>query len=145
MTIITAISGAFVAGLSAGLVYNSFPKMGDRWIPDDLFALEPPLRNYTENTTTVQFNHRILGLTTLSLVALTWWKARGLPLTSRQRLSVNCLMGMGLTQVTLGITTLLLYVPHSLAAIHQSGSLVLLSFAIWVTHELKALRYLRKV
>lgn len=52
--------GAFVAGLDAGLVYNSFPKMGERWIPDDLLAFSPRLKNFFENPTTVQFDHRIL-------------------------------------------------------------------------------------
>jgi cytochrome c oxidase assembly protein subunit 15 len=54
------ISGAFVAGLDAGLVYNSYPKMADKWIPDDIMAFSPKVRNITENPTTVQFNHRIL-------------------------------------------------------------------------------------
>jgi len=53
-------SGAFVAGLDAGLVYNSFPKMADRWIPSDLFALEPKWKNFLENPTATQFVHRIL-------------------------------------------------------------------------------------
>lgn len=56
----SGIAGAFVAGLDAGLVYNSFPKMGERWIPDDLLAFTPMLRNIFENPTTVQFDHRIL-------------------------------------------------------------------------------------
>ena len=54
------VSGAFVAGLDAGLVYNSFPKMGERWLPDDLLAFSPTLKNFFENPTTVQFDHRIL-------------------------------------------------------------------------------------
>lgn len=53
-------TGAFVAGLDAGLVYNSFPKMGESWIPEDLFTFSPLLRNVFENPTTVQFDHRIL-------------------------------------------------------------------------------------
>ena len=53
-------SGAFVAGLDAGLVYNSYPKFADRWIPSDLFALEPKWKNFFENPTTTQFVHRIL-------------------------------------------------------------------------------------
>ena len=57
---LTRVAGAFVAGLDAGLVYNSFPKMGERWIPDDLLAFSPTLRNVFENPTTVQFDHRIL-------------------------------------------------------------------------------------
>ena len=53
-------TGAFVAGLDAGLVYNSFPKFADRWVPDDLFALRPKWKNLFENATTVQFNHRLM-------------------------------------------------------------------------------------
>uniref|UniRef100_A0A4W3IDX8 Cytochrome c oxidase assembly homolog 15 (yeast) n=1 Tax=Callorhinchus milii TaxID=7868 RepID=A0A4W3IDX8_CALMI len=60
LVFVTALSGAFVAGLDAGLVYNSFPKMGERWVPDDLLAFSPTLRNVFENPTTVQFDHRIL-------------------------------------------------------------------------------------
>ena len=56
----TAMSGAFVAGLDAGLTYNSWPKMADRWIPDDLLAFSPKWRNFFENPTTVQFDHRHL-------------------------------------------------------------------------------------
>merc|ERR1719204_2378719 len=62
LAFITLVSGAFVAGLDAGLVYNSFPKFADRWIPEDILAFSPTLRNITENPTTVQFNHRILGI-----------------------------------------------------------------------------------
>lgn len=58
--ILIIFPGAFVAGLDAGLVYNSYPKMGDKWIPDDILAFSPKLKNFTENPTTVQFDHRIL-------------------------------------------------------------------------------------
>jgi heme a synthase len=69
LVFLTALSGAFVAGLDAGLVYNSFPKMADKWIPDDVLAYSPAIRNITENPTTVQFDHRIL-VTTKSLNSL---------------------------------------------------------------------------
>ena len=49
-----------MAGLDAGLVYNSFPKMAGQWIPDDIAALSPKPINVLENPTTVQFNHRWL-------------------------------------------------------------------------------------
>ena len=59
----TALAGAFVAGLDAGLVYNSFPKMADRWIPTDLFRADEPIwKNFFENPTMVQFQHRVLGM-----------------------------------------------------------------------------------
>lgn len=70
--------GAFVAGLDAGLVYNSFPKMADRWIPTDILAYSPIIRNFTENPTTVQFDHRLLGIATLTTIT-------GLFLLSRRK------------------------------------------------------------
>ncbi|KAL9403070.1 hypothetical protein Peur_000042 [Populus x canadensis] len=51
---ITAISGAFVAGNDAGHAFNTFPKMGDAWIPDDIFDLKPVIHNFFENTSAVQ-------------------------------------------------------------------------------------------
>ncbi|XP_003387082.1 PREDICTED: cytochrome c oxidase assembly protein COX15 homolog [Amphimedon queenslandica] len=137
MTFFTALSGAFVAGLDAGLVYNSFPKMAGQWIPDDILALSPKIKNFFENPTTVQFDHRILGTSTLLFVVGTWAMARGVGLSPRARLAVNCMAGMAFIQVGLGISTLLYYVPTSLAAAHQSGSVTLLSLAIWLMHELR--------
>jgi len=57
-----------VAGLDAGLVYNSFPKMAGRWIPEDILAFSPKLINFTENPTTVQFDHRLLVIQKLYLL-----------------------------------------------------------------------------
>lgn len=52
--------GAFVAGLDAGLTYNSYPKMGDRWIPSEVLSFSPKWKNFFENPTTVQLDHRLL-------------------------------------------------------------------------------------
>lgn len=133
----TALAGAFVAGLDAGLVYNSFPKMADRWIPTDLFTIEPTWRNFFENPTMVQFQHRVLGIATLAGICLYAASLRRLVLPKRVEWALKTLVTMSVVQVTLGISTLLLYVPTSLAALHQSGSLALLSFALWLANELK--------
>ncbi|KAH8398223.1 hypothetical protein KR222_003229 [Zaprionus bogoriensis] len=144
MVFLTAISGAFVAGLDAGLVYNSFPKMGDDWIPSDILQFTPAHKNITENPTTVQFNHRVLGITTVSLITGLWLVTKRHKLPKRAVSAINCVMLMAWTQATLGVTTLLNYVPVPLATAHQSGSLILLSFAVWLTHELKFLKYIPK-
>jgi cytochrome c oxidase assembly protein subunit 15 len=144
MVFLTAVSGAFVAGLDAGLVYNSYPKMADKWIPDDIMAFSPKARNITENPTTVQFNHRMLGTVTLALISGMWLLSRKLKLPPRAHTAATAVAVMGWTQVILGITTLLMYVPTTLAASHQSGSLVLLSLAVWLTHELKYVKRLPK-
>uniref|UniRef100_A0A1B6D8M1 Cytochrome c oxidase assembly protein COX15 homolog n=2 Tax=Clastoptera arizonana TaxID=38151 RepID=A0A1B6D8M1_9HEMI len=145
MVFLTAISGAFVAGLDAGLVYNTFPKMADRWMPDDILALSPMLKNFTENPTTVQFDHRILGISTLSLISGMWLLSKRRKLPPRAYAAANAIAAMAWMQVGLGITTLLTYVPVSVAALHQSGSLVLLSLAVWLTHELKHVKLPKKI
>ncbi|KAG7314074.1 hypothetical protein KOW79_022570 [Hemibagrus wyckioides] len=137
LVFLTALSGAFVAGLDAGLVYNSFPKMGDYWIPDDLLAFSPTLKNIFENPTTVQFDHRVLGISSLAAITGLYIFSRRMQLPRRAKMAISCLTAMAYTQVALGISTLLLYVPTSLAATHQSGSVALLTFAIWVLAELR--------
>ncbi len=100
------------------------------------------------------------GTTTLAFVVGTWALARGVALTPRARLAVNCLAGMAFVQVGgnvgsrewgqlgfmqchsplqvgLGIATLLYFVPTSLAASHQSGSVALLTTSLWLMHELR--------
>ncbi|XP_042289410.1 cytochrome c oxidase assembly protein COX15 homolog isoform X2 [Thunnus albacares] len=129
--------GAFVAGLDAGLVYNSFPKMGDRWIPDDLLAFSPALKNFFENPTTVQFDHRVLAISSLTAITGLYLFSRRMVLPRRAKIAISLLAAMAYGQVALGISTLLLYVPTPLAATHQSGSVALLSLAIWVLAELR--------
>ncbi|KAK2921895.1 cytochrome c oxidase assembly protein COX15 homolog isoform X1 [Channa argus] len=137
LVFLTALSGAFVAGLDAGLVYNSFPKMGERWIPDDLLAFSPTLKNIFENPTTVQFDHRIMGISSLAAITGLYLFSRRMLLPRRAKIALSLLAAMAYGQVALGISTLLLYVPTSLAATHQTGSVALLSLAIWVLAELR--------
>ena len=141
----TAVSGAFVAGLDAGLTYNSFPLMAGKVIPDDLFAYAPWLSNFTENPTTVQFDHRVLGTSTLGLISYMFYKSSKVPLPRSARTAALAVFCMGWMQVGLGITTLLLYVPVPVAALHQSGALVTLSTALWLSHEMKLMKMLKHV
>ncbi|XP_043267366.1 cytochrome c oxidase assembly protein COX15 homolog [Venturia canescens] len=140
----TAISGAFVAGLDAGLIYNTFPKMSDRWIPDDLFAHKPIYRNFTENPTMVQFEHRILGITTLTVITLMGLRSRKFDLPGRGSAAVKAVVCAGYLQVFIGVTTLLYHVLVPLAAMHQSGSLILLSTVTWLCHEMKHVKKIIK-
>ncbi|XP_067950698.1 heme A synthase COX15-like [Watersipora subatra] len=137
MIFFTLVSGAFVAGLDAGLVYNTWPKMADRWIPTDLLAYSPTWSNFFENPTTVQFDHRIVGKLTVAAVCAFWWVCRNAPLPPSVKLASNCLLAMSLTQMTLGIFTLLTQVHTHLAATHQAGAITLLSISLWLMHILK--------
>uniref|UniRef100_A0AC35UDH0 Cytochrome c oxidase assembly protein COX15 n=1 Tax=Rhabditophanes sp. KR3021 TaxID=114890 RepID=A0AC35UDH0_9BILA len=137
LVFVTALMGAFVAGLDAGLVFNSWPKYAEDWIPDNLLSRSPVWKNFTENDVTVQFMHRNLAYLTLLSITGTWFVGRRLPLSRRARIALNGLIVMGFTQAALGITTLLNNVPTSLAALHQSGSMALLTFAMWLASEIR--------
>ena len=142
----TVVSGAYVAGNDAGRAFNTFPMMGDHWIPPEILEMKPLWRNFVENTATVQFDHRVLALTTLGSIGAMFTKARmsGLlwnSLPSYARLALNLTAGMSVAQVGLGISTLLLYVPVPLAATHQFGSLTLLSLVTCLAHSLNFARY----
>ena len=140
----TVISGAFVAGNDAGRAYNTFPKMGDEWIPSTIFEMETTWKNFFENTATVQFDHRVLAISTLTSIAAMYTMARKsldgefwkvIPRYSRVGFTATA--HMSVLQVGLGISTLLLYVPIPLAAVHQAGSLVLLTCITGLAHSLR--------
>lgn len=139
LVLVTALSGAFVAGLDAGLIYNEFPLMGGRLLPSDLWIAPLGWRNPFENPTCAQFVHRVLAITTLSAVTVFWWRSRRLPLPPSIRTLGNGMMGVAWAQGTLGVLTLLHEVPVPLASTHQAGSVTLLTFALWLVNRLKYL------
>jgi cytochrome c oxidase assembly protein subunit 15 len=134
---VTIISGGFVAGLKAGKIYNTFPKMGENWIPPDFLSLEPMWRNFFDNMATVQFNHRVLAIVTFALIVTYWAQFRKSNLPARIRRGVNALLHTAVLQVALGISTLLLVVPIFLAASHQAVAMLLFTVALYLCHGLR--------
>ena len=134
---VTIISGGFVAGLKAGKIYNTFPMMGEHWIPPGILAIEPAWRNFFENMTTVQFDHRVLAITTFVVVLIYWFKARSSALPGRARPAVNALLHTAILQVALGISTVLLAVPVFLGAAHQAVAMLLFTVTLYLVHSLR--------
>jgi len=134
---LTMLSGGFVAGLRAGLVYNTFPLMGGQWVPDGLWDMSPAIVNLFENVTTVQFLHRLLAVATFLAVLALWVAARKGPLTPGARFWRHATAAAAVAQVALGIATLLLRVPVPLAAAHQAGALLLLTAVLGFAFELR--------
>ena len=134
---VTIISGGFVAGLKAGKIFNTFPMMGEYWAPPGMFAIEPWWRNFFDNVATVQFDHRILALTTFVSIIVYWVCSRKADLPARVAKGVNALLHTAVLQVALGIATLLLVVPVSLAAMHQAVAMLLFTVAVYLCHGLK--------
>ncbi|MBI3541431.1 MAG: COX15/CtaA family protein [Deltaproteobacteria bacterium] len=132
LIVLAVIYGALTAGLKAGYGYNTFPKMDGEWFPSGFFALQPHWRNFFENGVSVQFIHRTIGILLLVTVTSFWVYARRWVLSPRQFFGVNFLLLMVLVQVFLGITTLLLIVPVSLAVLHQAIAFILFAVAIFM-------------
>jgi cytochrome c oxidase assembly protein subunit 15 len=131
LVIVQIYLGALVAGLRAGLIYNTWPLIDGSLIPSaaNLFFDHPLWRNFFENTLTVQFDHRMVayGLCALALIHAidARVQGRGEPLA----------MGAGFVAVALfaqaaiGIMTLTSAVPIELALLHQAVALVALTGA----------------
>lgn len=131
------LSGGFVAGTKAGFAFNTFPLMGEHWVPPGLWVLEPGIRNFFENVTLVQFNHRLGALGVSVAIAGLAVYARRFDLSMQVRMLVLLLVGMVGLQATLGISTLLWVVPIPLAAAHQGGALLLLTLSMLLAHALQ--------
>lgn len=160
----TVISGALVAGLDAGLIYNEFPYMGLGLTPpkselfDPFYSHEPDRsdlvwRNMTANPSLVQLDHRILATTTFTAIMALWAYSRFSPrvravLPLKAKKGMRGVVHLAWLQVTLGISTLLYLVPTWLAAGHQAGALALLTGVlvlgsrVWVPR--RAMRLLQK-
>lgn len=138
LVFLTAIAGAFVAGLDGGKTYNTFPLMNGRVLPEGYFALSPWYRNLFEHIPAVQFNHRLLGIAAVVAALVLWAASRRVELPVRARRFLLGMAGMALVQVGLGIATLVLVVPISLAALHQVGAVALFTFGLLAVHALSA-------
>ncbi|MBF0455851.1 MAG: COX15/CtaA family protein [Magnetococcales bacterium] len=137
LILLTLLSGGFVAGLDAGLTYNTFPLMDGDWIPEGYLSMEPFYLNFFENIAAVQWDHRLLAMTTLFSVLFFAWHALKQPLTEAIRSPIYLMTAMVIVQVLLGIFTLLYYVPTYLASLHQAGALILFTISLFLTHRLK--------
>jgi len=138
LAFVTLIAGAFVAGLRAGYIDNTFPLMEGHIVPPGYFHLVPWYRNFFANLAAVQFDHRVLAETTFLAIGALWLYARGAALTRGQRRALDALLAMAAVQVGLGIATLLLVVPLPLAALHQAGAIGVITAALVARHGLGA-------
>ena len=136
LLLLTIISGGFVAGLKAGMIFNTFPLMGGQFVPAGIGALNPWYLNLFENAVTVQFNHRVLTMI-CGLALLVWYIAGRSVFNSTAICRSFKLLGMMvIIQIALGISTLLLQVPVWLGAAHQAGALLLFTVMLMNVHAL---------
>lgn len=141
---IQIILGAFVAGLDAGLTYNTFPYMDGKFIPTGLWPNPdaPWYQNLLEDITTLQFTHRMAAYGLSLLIPAFWIAGRNNPHVAHL---LPILFAIFVVQFLLGVLTLIFYVPIPLASLHQINALLLFGIGVTIMHRLflplKAIAY----
>ena len=131
VVIIEIIYGAFVAGLDAGKVYNSWPKMNNDWIAESVYSMTPLWSNFVNGIAGVQFIHRTFAFVVLFLIIYIFYQSRKTPLIQLEKNAINLLLVTVFFQMVLGIITLVLGVPIWLGVIHQLGAFILLASTVF--------------
>src|SRR3954463_2694530 len=127
--------GALVAGLHAGLIYNTWPDMNGGVFPENPFFASPWWINFFENDGLAQFDHRIGAYVIAGCAA--WIYVQGMKLSGYAKASAKVVATITAFQIFLGITTLLLMAPEWLAAAHQVTAALLLCAAVWHAYEVR--------
>lgn len=130
LAFLTALSGAAVAGIDAGVVYNTFPQMDGALIPDQIWDQKVLAANLFEDHRTVQFNHRVAAtLTALCVLGFWLWRqSGGDPVPNSAHASALLMIG----QYALGVATLLAGADLPFASAHQAvGTLTLAALVLW--------------
>lgn len=138
LAFVTLIYGAIVAGMKAGLLYNTFPLMDGQWIPDEAFFHQPWIVNFFINDATVQWTHRVLACSLVAWVSVTLWRSY-FAHQKNPPMGLVILHSLVWVQACLGVLTLVFQVPTLLALLHQTGGvLVCLTTALILKKSLDA-------
>lgn len=135
--LIQIIWGAFVAGLNAGLIHNSWPMMsGGTFMHPNVYLEENVLwKNFVEGKSGVQFVHRYLAYVVAGMIGWIWYKSRNISLNGPQAFGTNALLILVVIQFVLGIFTLIFAVPLWLGVAHQVGAFFLLAAMTFTLHR----------
>lgn len=124
LVFIQILLGAFVAGLDAGRIYNTWPLMHGQLVPEDYLAGLPFLQAIFESRAAVQMDHRWMAyLVALAVLAfsITIWREPRVALKP----FMIILPTLVVAQIALGISTLLAVAPLGLSLAHQAGAIIL--------------------
>ena len=144
ITIIQIIYGAFVAGLKAGYIYNTWPLMGETLIPDSFYYALDTMgwRGLVDSMSGVQLVHRYVAyLLAAAIIGLGWYgisnqKSQSNKLSSGQMQAIYLVIAVMVMQFTLGVFTIIYNVPVVLGVLHQVGAFFLFSSMIYLLHRL---------
>ena len=120
--------GGIVSGLDGGLIYPTWPLMGNTFLPLDYWNIDLGFLNIFENRSNIQFNHRTLAylILFLSLINIYIFKK------NRDLFKIsNLLLIIVLIQIFFGVVSILFYMPWETALLHQFFALILFSVSIF--------------
>jgi cytochrome c oxidase assembly protein subunit 15 len=132
LVLLQIYAGALVAGLDAGLSYNTWPLIDGGLVPsaDRLWFITPAWRNFFENDLMAQFNHRIVAYTICFVVVLHLIDVMRSRTPEAAKNGALLVASAVFAQAALGIVTLLHQAPLSLALTHQGMGIVLLTLTV---------------
>jgi cytochrome c oxidase assembly protein subunit 15 len=128
---IQIIFGAFVAGLNAGLIYNSFPLMGDALIPHEINWTTLTIASFSDPVF-IQFMHRMIAY--IVMITILYSCYIGFKINNSLSKALICIICALVFQITAGIITLIYSVPLTIALLHQLGAVILLSTILWAKY-----------
>jgi heme a synthase len=142
--IIQIIFGAFTAGyvegdattIRPGHIFNTWPKMGDSWMPEQVTMKDSLIENILENPSGIQFTHRTVAIVLVLITGVLWYRSNKLQLTRQQNLGVTLLIYGITVQFILGVFTLIYRVPVILGALHQTGAFFLFASSVYLLFHL---------
>jgi heme a synthase len=131
LVLVQVVLGAFVAGLKAGLVYNTWPDMNGQFVPSDYWMEHRGLLSVFESHAAAQFNHRISAYLVAIAALYQLWKVTRAEVGYAVVRSAHVLVAAIFVQMVIGIATLLWNVPLNLGLLHQAGGAMVLMIAVW--------------
>jgi cytochrome c oxidase assembly protein subunit 15 len=142
--IIQIIYGAFTAGyvegnaskIRPGHIFNTWPKMGNSWMPEQVTMKDTFAENILENASGIQFMHRTIAVVVVLLICFIWYRSNRLALSKQQQFGITLLVYGVTIQFILGVLTLLYQVPVVMGALHQSGAFFLFAGSIYLLFHL---------
>lgn len=142
--ILQIIYGAFTAGyaegdntkIRPGHIFNTWPKMGEDWIAEQVTMKDGFFQNILENPSGIQFMHRTIALVVVVLICFIWYRSNKLNLSKQQNLGITLLIYGVTVQFALGVLTLLYNVPVIMGALHQTGAFFLFASSVYLLFHL---------
>jgi cytochrome c oxidase assembly protein subunit 15 len=137
IVVLQVVLGAFVAGLKAGFIYNTWPTMNGQWVPSDYWTT-PAYLTFFESHAASQFNHRVMAYFVVLVILAEAWLVLRSPVARRVRTTGLLLACAVFAQVALGIATLLAHVPLELGVAHQGGGAIVFVLAVIHLHAISS-------